>query len=166
VPKAAEKEKPKLSFGKVNSETPNIFNRTKKEVKEEVEESAENRSEPFTQEQLSEAWSKYKSQKMEEGSGDMEAIVLSRNPVKEEDDTITLVLSSALEIQILDRFEADLVGFLRNSLKNDQININKKVEEIKEGRKLYTSKDKYEYLVEQNPAVKDLKDKLGLDFEY
>ncbi len=97
----------------------------------------------------------------------MEAIVLNRQPsLIEGGPRILLVLSSALEIQILERFEADLVTHLRDELLHDGILIEKKIEELKEGRKLYTSKDKYDYLVEQNPAIKDLKDRLGLDFEY
>ncbi len=95
----------------------------------------------------------------------MEAIVLNRNPLKN-GNGISLTLSSALEIEILERFETDLVGHLRGELQNDLIKIDKVVEEIKEGRKLYTSKDKYDYLVEQNPSIKELKERLGLDFEY
>ena len=66
----------------------------------------------------------------------------------------------------MDRFELKLIGFLRSALKNDHINLKKEVRKEAAQQKLYTSSDKYEYLVKKNPKLKDLKDKLGLDFEF
>ncbi len=97
----------------------------------------------------------------------MEGFVLNRVPtLMEGGKGIQLTLSSALEVKILERFETELVGFLREKLKNDEINITKEIREIEEEKKLYTSKDKYEYLAEQNPALRALKERLGLDFDY
>jgi len=40
------------------------------------------------------------------------------------------------------------------------------VTEEKETEKLYTNSDKFEYLAKQNPKLKELKDRLGLDYEF
>ena len=155
-----------LTMGSASAETPNIFNRVKKKaVEDRLKTETVSRAESFTQEQLDASWQRFKELKSQEGIGDMEAIVLSRSPVKN-DQNVSLKLSSALEVEILERFETELVGHLRKALLNDALKIEKLVEEIKEGRKLYTSKDKYDYLVEQNPSIKELKERLGLDFEY
>ncbi len=75
-------------------------------------------------------------------------------------------LSSSLEISILERLEQGIVQFFRKELKNSLIQLQKEVSEQEKSKKLYTSKEKYDYMVEQNPALKDLKERLGLDFEF
>ena len=66
----------------------------------------------------------------------------------------------------MDRIEADLVNFLREALSNDQLVLQKEIrEDLKKG-KIFTSKDKYDFMVKEQPLLQKLKDKLGLDFEY
>ncbi len=95
-----------------------------------------------------------------------EKLILSRSVEKLDEKTVCIHLKSDLESSILDRFENDLIGYLRKALENDLINLKKEVRKEKKQQKLYTSSDKYEYLLEKNPKLKDLKDQLGLDFEY
>lgn len=151
------------------TETPSIFSRKKTESKENQTSSLskEVRSTEYTNEQLQEAWQSFRKERSVE-VGEMEGIVLSRPLQKDaEGPGITISLLSSVELSILDRFEIDLVAFLRNTLDNDAIIVNKEVvEPVDDAKKLYTSKDKYEYMVKLNPALKDLKEKLGLDFEY
>ena len=66
----------------------------------------------------------------------------------------------------LEKFDTELVQFLRKELDNDHIVIRTELEEMKEEKKLYTSTDIFDYMVKQNPDLKDLKDRLGLDFDY
>ena len=97
----------------------------------------------------------------------MEQLIFNRLLKIKEGFILELQLRSTLEISILERFEHELVNHLRSLLKNDQILIEKVVlEEEEQTRKLYTSADKYEYMVQQNPNLKLLKERLGLDFEY
>ncbi|MDH5609173.1 MAG: hypothetical protein OEY56_06810, partial [Cyclobacteriaceae bacterium] len=60
----------------------------------------------------------------------------------------------------------NLTAFLRAELKNDFIRMSHEVKEGETVKKLYTSSDKYDYMVTQNPQLKELKEQLGLDFEY
>jgi DNA polymerase-3 subunit gamma/tau len=97
----------------------------------------------------------------------MEQLIHNRDLEKREDHKVAIVLRSTLEISILERFEHELIAFLRTELKNDHILLEKEVkEEDQQTRKLYTSADKYEYMLQQNPDLKLLKEQLGLDFEY
>ncbi len=93
-------------------------------------------------------------------------MILGRELTTSEDFNIAFHLRSELESNILDRFEQELVSFLRNKLKNDKILIRKVISQEGSKQKLYTSSDKYDYLVKQNPKLKDLRDKLGLDFDF
>ena len=70
-----------------------------------------------------------------------------------------------MEFDILERFSEDLISYLRTRLNNSSIQVNGKLDQAEKAKKLYTSKDKYEYMIRQNPALKELKDRLGLDFD-
>lgn len=85
---------------------------------------------------------------------------------KGENHSIILLLGSQLEVSFLEKFDTELVQYLRSELHNDHIVIRTQIEEIKDEKKLYTSTDIFDYMVKQNPDLKDLKDRLGLDFDY
>ncbi|MFK7954442.1 MAG: hypothetical protein AB8B73_16435 [Ekhidna sp.] len=91
---------------------------------------------------------------------------MGRNVKKGEDYDIIITLSSQLEGSFLDKFETELIQYIRTELKNDHISLKRDIAQLAEVNKLYTSKDIYEHMIEKNPALKDLKDRLGLDFDY
>lgn len=96
----------------------------------------------------------------------MEMLVLNRSVTKTGEHDVLIQLASSLEISILERQEQDIVQYFRKHLKNSLIQLQKAVSEQEKSKKLYTSKEKYDYMVEQNPALKALKERLGLDFEF
>ena len=68
------------------------------------------------------------------------------------------------EIPIFKSFEADFLDKMRKRLKNKSISV--KVTEIEEAKaKPYSNFQKYEYLSEKHPILKDFKDRLGLDLD-
>lgn len=135
-------------------------------VEEEKKEIEEGLEEVFSAEDLEKAWAEFKIKRIAAGAGDTEQLVLGRTLSKGDGNQVTITLTSALEGSILDRFEQDLVQFLRKSLRNAMINLNREMQEQEQSKKLYTSRDKFDYMVQQNPALQELKDRLGLDFEY
>jgi len=147
-------------------ETPSIFKKKKEEVKEEPSESSvtNKKEEEFTEENLQTAWKQFGEQKS--NAGDTDRLILSREIKKGEKNDILMFLSSQLEVSFLEKFETELIQFLRTELKNDHLSINKQVAQVEEGKKLYTSKDIYDHMVKQNPKLADLKERLGLDFDY
>jgi DNA polymerase-3 subunit gamma/tau len=54
---------------------------------------------------------------------------------------------------------------LQRALRNGQIDLQVHVKEAKEGRKLYTDEDKFNFLKEKNATLELLKQKFNLDFE-
>ncbi len=96
----------------------------------------------------------------------MELLVLSREVSREGERNAKVTLASSLEINILERFEQEVVSYLRTTLKNTKLLLENEVKEQETSKKLYTSKDKFEYMASKNPALKDMKERLGLDFEY
>lgn len=152
-----ESDKPK--------ETPSIFG--KKKAKEETTEAAavaDKQANEFSEEDLQRVWKAFGEQK--ENAGDTERLVLGKAIKKGADHQVILMLGSQLEVSFLEKFDTELVQFLRKELANDHVVIRTEIEEVEEAKKLYTSTDIFDYMVKQNPDLKDLKDRLGLDFDY
>jgi len=59
-----------------------------------------------------------------------------------------------------------LLGIFREKLNNYRIQLETKVVEVASNDKPYTSHDKYDKMVEKNPALKKLKDQLSLEIDY
>ncbi len=113
---------------------------------------------------MEKAWSDFRNLEVERSSTENE--VLKRRITKTEGYAVEIQLVSSLEITIFERIEIEAVAYLRSKLENDKISVLKRVEEVESTKKLYTSKDIFEYMAEINPAIVTLKEKLGMDFEY
>ena len=145
-------------------ETPSIFKKKNDQTLKGLEAKA-SKNEAFTEVELQDAWKHFIELRKKEVVSEMEQLILTRQMIKKGMNAF-IMLNSSLEIAILDRIEADLVNFLREALSNDQLVLQKEIrEDLKKG-KIFTSKDKYDFMVKEQPLLQKLKDKLGLDFEY
>ena len=79
---------------------------------------------------------------------------------------IIIRLLSMVQETMLNNFKSDLIAFLREKLRNNSILVMGELVETEEKKMLYTPRDKFEYLVEKNPALKQLRDRLGLDPDF
>ena len=110
------------------------------------------------------AWSQFKAKReAAEELMDSDKIIFDKELILEEPHTIKLTFSSSQEQFILERFETDLVQFLREELENSHIKIETQLVETPQSKKLYTNQEKFEYMVQQNEKLKKLQEKLGLD---
>ena len=163
IPQVSRVSEPSVSSGA--RETPSLYKKKKEEKEVETAPSViDKKEEVFTEEILQQTWKKF--QKGRTRGGDTEKLILGREVKKGEGNDVLIFLSSQLEVSFLEKFETDLIQFLRTELKNDHLVLNKQVAQLEEAKKLYTSKDIYDYMVKQNPKLKELKEKLGLDFDY
>jgi len=129
--------------------------------------SKKGRNKTFDQKELEKAWRAY-LEILKTSNKSSESNLMTKPYELAEDQKITIFIDNALEEDILERFKSNLIGYLRNSLGNDQIRI---ITELKakgnsKNRKIYTNTDKFNYLAEKNPNLIELKNKLGLDTEY
>jgi DNA polymerase-3 subunit gamma/tau len=79
---------------------------------------------------------------------------------------ILITLTNPVEETLLDNFRRDLIQYLRETLKNADINIAVEMKESAGKKVLYTSKEKFEHLAEKNPYLNELKERLGLDWDF
>ncbi len=125
------------------------------------------RKNPFNLEDLKKAWDQY-SETLKSSRRSNEFNLMIKPYELDEKSQVIIDINNTLEEDILERFKVTLTSFLRNTLKNDQIRIITRIksEDQANARKMYTNKDKFNYLAEKNPNLIELKNKLGLDTEF
>ncbi|WP_045689788.1 hypothetical protein [Hymenobacter sp. AT01-02] len=80
---------------------------------------------------------------------------------------IVLRVDNPVQEDQFNEFRADFLGELRRRTGYPRINVQVEVvERVDTGRKLYTSSDKLEYLMEKYPMLTAMKQKLGLDADF
>ncbi|WP_053405873.1 DNA polymerase III subunit gamma/tau [Persicobacter sp. CCB-QB2] len=79
--------------------------------------------------------------------------------------TITLRLSSVLQVDLLEKFRVDLVQFLKTKLDNGNLRLETVIVEGESKKMIYTPKEKYIHLMEKYPTLDELREKLNLDFD-
>jgi DNA polymerase-3 subunit gamma/tau len=91
-----------------------------------------------------------------------------KQPVILEKETITFQLNGEIQEGIFQKIKPDILQILRRKLNNYSIHLEAIIkEEENEGkRKLYTSTDKLNYLLEKSPTLMDLKRRFGLETDF
>lgn len=116
--------------------------------------------------QLRDEWAKFAEQRKMMGK-ESEFMVLNQEINLEEDGvTIPLKLTNVLQEDILNNLRPELLQYLRRTLHNHRINVVARLVKEEKQRRLYTPTEKLNYLIERYPAVRELKDKLGLDPDF
>lgn len=91
---------------------------------------------------------------------------LLTQPFKLNGTTITLPLHHPVQETLLHNLRSDLTAFLREQLNNQSIQVIGEMSTVEEKEMLYTNREKFEFLVKKNPALMELKDRLGLDTDF
>jgi DNA polymerase III subunit gamma/tau len=121
--------------------------------------------EEFTNEELLKAWSLF-AEKINEESPRISNSLSASTPEIAADKSINLKLdNSALKETFDHNFKNKLEHYLRQTLKNSTISINTIVEITERNDILYTDEQKLNYIASKNPAIRELKKTLNLDFE-
>ena len=92
-------------------------------------------------------------------------IAILKKEIKFEDKNVIFQLDNELEGSIFDDLKNKLQYFLKETFK-ENIEIDKELKVQEKSKTIYTNKDKYEYLSKKNKSLIDLKNKLGLDYEF
>jgi DNA polymerase-3 subunit gamma/tau len=119
--------------------------------------------ESFTTEQLQQVWNEFAEQRRKYQA----EYQLLKQPFELRNNQIIVLLHSPVQETMLNGMRLELGTLLREKLRNNSIQL--LGEFIKEGEQkkaIYTNRDKFEYLMEKNPALKELKERFGLDAEF
>jgi len=115
---------------------------------------------------LRQEWSKFAEQKKLAGHDSAYMVLNQEVNLLEDGITVPLTLTNSLQMDKLEEIRVDLIQYLRKELHNPNIRVTAKLVREEKQRKLYTDSEKLNYLVEKNPQVALLKERLGLDPDY
>lgn len=143
----------------------NILNESPKPKKEEKVEIEEEKIVPVSLD-LNIGNLKNAIKEFRDGVGDKksEEAILNRE-ISLEDSSVILSLENELELSIFEDLKSKLHSFLKKKF-DQNIDLKTKLNIKKKEKTIYTNKDKFEYLSKQNSNLEDLKNKLGLDYEF
>ena len=119
-------------------------------------------AEPFTEAQLREAWEAFAEQRKKFQA---EFQMLSQ-PYQLQENLIIVELLSPVHETMLNSIKGEITAFIRERLKNNSIQVTGHLQTGEEKKIIYTNREKFDYLVEKNPMLRELKDRLGLDTDF
>ena len=116
----------------------------------------------FTYEDFMAYWNSFIKQLEEKGQFNL-ASILSIDTPKLEGTTIYLEFPNATNKVEVERQQYDLMMFLKKSLNNYELQLSIDVNEEMEKQYAYTTREKYEKLLEKNPMIETLRKTFDLD---
>lgn len=147
-----------------NLKDPNSIKTEEEKNAEKVELTGDEKN-PFTQEEFIKVWVDYSSQIKLENKMSLASLLDNYTPTLKEEFKIELPVENKLQANELIHERIDLLNYLRQKLKNYSITVEPAIVENTQERKLYTSKDKYQYMLEKNPKLDEFRKTFNLDLD-
>jgi len=147
----------------------------KKELKESKKEEALKENEvivfePIEQFAFQQVWKNYMEGVEQEHKTYLKKILEAYPPELEEGKAIVIRVGNESHLHALAQEREAMYYFLKQELDKKAIDLRIEVDKTKpkpgNGRKPYTPKEKFEYMLQKNPKLKDLKDRLKLELDY
>ncbi len=135
------------------------------EVKKTEEKLTETLSNEFSDEQFTSAWDSYAQQVMKQGKMSLANTLSGKKPVLKAGNVIELILDNKAQQEMMETEKTDLLGFLRNELKNSSISLVTIVSKTENTAKPYTPSDRYKHMVKKNPRLDELKQQFDLEID-
>ncbi len=145
---------------------PNLNDLTSAQVEEEEPQYLTGDSaDEFSQEILINRWNEYAELVKKQGKINLFTLLTANAPVLQPGFQIELAIENKIQENQLMHERIDLLNFLRKDLNNYQIELITKLVENTEKKRLYTSVDKYQHMLEKNPKLEEFKKRFNLDLE-
>lgn len=122
--------------------------------------------EPFDADTLLRHWNKYAETTKKAGKINLFTILTTNPPVLLDNFIIELAIENKVQEELLMNERVDLLNYLRVELKNFGIELTTKQVESTAKRRLYTSTEKYNHMVEKNPKLEEFRRRFNLDIDY
>ncbi|QNP52803.1 hypothetical protein H9L05_03465 [Hymenobacter qilianensis] len=118
------------------------------------------------EELLQRVWQELKEEKRAQDRMS-EYSVLNRAVKVNEQHVIELVVDNPIQIDQFNDFRIEFLTELRRRTGYPRLTVQPIMgEQVQTARKLYTSADKFEYLAEKFPSLREMKQRLGLDTDF
>ena len=160
---------PKLSSGTNSPLIPNLndleANYSKKEEIQTTVMMGESKLE-FSSDSMLKFWNAYAEKIKKEGKINIFTIMTANPPVLLDNFLIELLIENKIQEDLLSSEKVELLNYLRVEMKNFSIDLQTKYMEQTQKKRLYTSSDKYQHMLEKNPNLEEFKRRFNLDLDY
>jgi DNA polymerase III subunit gamma/tau len=130
-----------------------------------VQEPVNQENKPFTLEELQIVWDKL-IKDLENRKRFSEYVILNRKFTLE-GTTIHIEVDNEIQVDLLTiSLRTEVLSYLRKELHNSTIHLEVVVSKEEAKMMIYTQADKFKFMAEKNPALHDLRNVLGLDYDY
>jgi DNA polymerase-3 subunit gamma/tau len=119
-------------------------------------------TESFSAEQFQTAWMTFAEQRKKLHA----EYQLLTQPYNLDGGKVTIQLLNAVQESLLNNLKSELITYLRETMRNHTILVGGHLLETEDKKMMYTARDKFEVLLEKNPALREMKDRLGLDADF
>lgn len=119
-------------------------------------------NEPVTAAELERVWQEFTTQRKSQPA---EFQLLSRG-YRWDGQNLHVELTNPVEEMLLETLRTDLLGWLREQLRNQHLNLQVTLKANEDKKVVYTNREKFDFLVQQYPPLRELKEKLGLDPDF
>ena len=146
------------NLGKISSQP-----KAEAQPAQSTEETKSQRTNPFTADQLIDAWVGLNQHF--KGEERLLAMLSASQPTLINPELCRITVANPWQKQEFAKFGKKVMDIVRNTLQNDLLKLQVEVAEFDRSAKAYTAADKYKLLTKQNPHLADLKAKLNLQLE-
>jgi len=120
----------------------------------------------FNSDSLLRFWNTYAAKMKNEGKINIFTIMTSYPPRLLPDFVIELDIENKIQEDLLHTEKVELLNFLRTELKNFSIDLQTKLLEQIQKKRLYTSNEKYQHMLEKNPNLEEFRKRFNLDLDF
>jgi len=120
---------------------------------------------PFSLSELLTVWDEF-AEKLRNDSPHLCSTLRNSRPTILPEWQIEFTLDNKILDGEINLKKGELMEFLRTRLNNSKIQLYSKIAETQKELKPYTDKEKYQKMVEKNPALRTLREELDLEIDY
>ncbi|MCK5102489.1 MAG: hypothetical protein KAR17_06725, partial [Cyclobacteriaceae bacterium] len=118
-----------------------------------------------TIEQLKVEWNEF-AEKLKREGREREYNTLNHQVEFQKDLSIKLTLPNSFQSLTIEGLQQELLTYLRTNLNNGKIQLITEIEKVEDKKMIYTNSEKFEFLAEKYPDLRDLKKRLDLDTDF
>lgn len=115
---------------------------------------------------LETAWNSFADEMKKKNKINLSSTLISRKPEYEDESTIVFHVLNSVQEDEINAVKTDLLVHLRTLLRKASLQLKIVVDRTKSERKPYTGEEKYQRLVEKNPALNKLRQRFGLEIDF
>lgn len=121
--------------------------------------------ENFTYDDFLKYWHHYTAKVKEDGKKNLLSIFTTNAPVMLKPYVFEVIAGTKVQENAFRDEKPFILNFLRTSLKNFDIEIQTRIDEVKATKRLYSAQDKYQHMATKNPDLAELKKRFNLEVE-